>query len=620
MSTTIAQSDLLAAGVQPTLHHHSHDRFLRPRWQWAWVIAIWLVVYFAALFTPALLDDADGTHAQAARWMIEHHDFVTLHVDGVRYLEKAPLPYWLSAAGYKIFGFNAFATHLPLALATLLTALLALFWGRRAYGGRVGFYAALMVLTAVGEFLFTRYLIPEVIISLLLSAALYCFARAMSRSGEGTAKFWYAIYALMALAVLAKGLIGVVFFVGPAFLYLAITGEWRRWREFRMLRGALLFFAIAAPWHVLAGLRSPGFYWFYFYNEHYLRFIGQRIPKDYNKLPWYLYWSLHLVWLFPWSLFLPLAVIKVWHKFKSLHHHRFRQLDFKSRTTLLCALQAITVLVFFAVSTNQEYYTFPAYFPILLITAYSLAEAEWVKRRFARRSINSAYLVLLAVGAAISCSLIAGLWSSRHLPYISDVGTAMVQRGVGNYTLSMSQFFDLTGSAFAGLRLPALLAALAFLIGPIAGFTLRLRKRPLAATLAVALTATGFFVAAHLALDRFEPFLTSIQLARAFNATAKPSDPLLVYGDQSHASSLIFYSGRQALLVNGKSTSLLWGSHYPDAPHIFLDDQDLVTRWRGAQRIFLFVDQDDHDKVVALLGGAPRVIAESSGKELLSNQ
>jgi hypothetical protein len=136
----------------------------------------------------------------------------------------------------------------------------------------------------------------------------------------------------------------------------------------------------------------------------------------------------------------------------------------------------------------------------------------------------------------------------------------------------------------------------------------------------MALTAAGFFAAAHLALVRFEPFLTSIRLARTFNQTALPSDPLLVYGDQSYASSLIFYSGRQALLVNGKTTSLLWGSRYPDAPKIFLKDADLLARWHSPQRTFLFVTPDDASKVKALLGDDEHVVAESSGKLLLSNQ
>jgi len=604
-------------------HPQAEERFLSERTQWASILVFWAVIYFASLFTPAVLDDADGTHANAARWMAEHADFVTLHVDGIRYLEKAPLPYWCVAVGYRIFGYNTFATHLPLALAILLTAALAYRWGRGAFGARAGFYAAILMMTAVGEFLFTRMMIPEVIISLMLSAALYCFARAMSRSGINTGPYWYGIYALMALAVLTKGLIGVVFFVGPAFLYLTITGEWRRWREFRMATGTLLFLAIAAPWHILAGIRNHGFFWFYFVNEHVLRFLGKRVPKDYNKLPWALYWSLHLVWLFPWSLFLPLATQRAWHALRNSRRKGFRRLDFKSRTILLCLMQALTVLVFFAVSTNQEYYTFPAYFPILLITACALAEGEWMsehKGRFARRNFRAAHIILVVLGTAIAGALFAGLWSSRHLPYVSDIGTVLTQRGVGDYTLSMSHFFDLTGESFAALRLPALTAAVAFLIGPITALILRRKGKALGATLAVAATAAGFFVAAHIALVRFEPFMSSGRLAEAFNAAASASDPLLIYGDQSYASSLIFYTRGSALLVNGNTTSLEWGSKYPDAPHIFLNDADLLARWQSSQRQFLFVTAEQRDRVVRELGADVHVVAESSGKALLSNR
>ncbi len=118
----------------------------------------------------------------------------------------------------------------------------------------------------------------------------------------------------MALGVLTKGLIALAFPGGAAFLYLIITGDWRRWREFRLISGLALFLLIAAPWHILAGLRNTGgegghgFFWFYFVNEHFLRFLGKRYPRDYNKLPWALYWSLHLVWLFPWSLYFPAAI------------------------------------------------------------------------------------------------------------------------------------------------------------------------------------------------------------------------------------------------------------------------------------------------------------------------
>ena len=226
--------------------------------------------------------------------------------------KKPPLPYWLVAFSYRVFGVNEFSTRLPMVLSVMLLGMLAFCWGRRAFGERTGIYAGLFVYTCAGVYLFTRVLIPDVLLSLLIAASLYFFLTALEP--EGAAWRWYAGYALMALGVLTKGLIALVFPGGAAFFFLLVTGEWRRWREFRLFSGLALFLAIAAPWHILAGLRNPGtaqhrgFFWFYFVNEHFLRFLGKRYPRDYNKLPATLYWALHLVWLFPWSLYLPAAV------------------------------------------------------------------------------------------------------------------------------------------------------------------------------------------------------------------------------------------------------------------------------------------------------------------------
>src|SRR5579859_5488054 len=150
-----------------------------------WALAIvFLAVYCGSLFSPALLDDADSTHAEAAREMFVTGDYVTLHVNGVRYLEKAPLPYWLVAISYHIFGVNEFATRLPMALSVLLLGVLAVVWGRRAFGERAGIYAGLFTYTAAGVFLFTRILIPDVLLSLLIAASLYFFLTALEAGGE----------------------------------------------------------------------------------------------------------------------------------------------------------------------------------------------------------------------------------------------------------------------------------------------------------------------------------------------------------------------------------------------------------------------------------------------------
>ncbi|MEO6964940.1 MAG: glycosyltransferase family 39 protein [Acidobacteriaceae bacterium] len=617
---------------------------LSRRAEWLLILIVFLTVYFAALFTPSLLDDADSIHAQAAQHMALTGHFVTLMVNGIRYLEKPPLPYWMVAIDYRIFGFNAFATHLPEALAVLGCAILALLWGRRAYTERAAFYAALAFLTSIGVFLFTRFFIPESILTLLIALALYLFLTGVEDHQPARI---YCTYVMLALAMLAKGLIAPVFFLGAVIPYLWITGEWRRWREFRLLTGILLFLLVGAPWHILAGLHNPdqghpvgnipsqdnvhGFFYFYFINEHLLRFLGKRYPRDYNKLPGYLFWSLHLVWLFPWSLYWPATLYAAWRKNRSGGYRivwkRRLHLSFSGKTTLLMALYAGFILLFFSLSTNQEYYTYPAYFPLLLLTAMGLANLEIQavtdpaqEQAADMRWLEISHALFALVGVGVAAALTYELWVSRHLPYISDIGALMAHRDIGGYTLSMSHFLDLTGPSFAALRLPAALAAVTLLVGPTLAWRLRVRKQHLSATFSTAMTAAMFLIAAHLAFVRFQPMLSSRAMANTINQIAGPNDMLLLYGDQSYGSSILFYTQRRGYLVNGRTSSMLWGSYYPDAPHIFLDDAQLLAIWGHGPRKFLFVPRIYRKGVTELLGNRAILVQEVSDKELLTDR
>ncbi len=613
------------------------------------LFSLWLVIFFGSLFSPPLLDDADATHANAARNMATTGDLVTLKVNGIRYLEKAALPYWLDAISFRVFGFNAFAAHLPQALGVLLLALLGYHWSHRAYGERAAFYTGLSVLTSTGIFLFTRIYIPEVLLSLFICTALYCFLQALGENEEKSvllggatrgsvvensavfspSLYAYAMWTALALAVLTKGLIGLVFPLGAAFFYLLVTGQWRSLRHLKPVSGLLLFFAIAAPWHILAGLRNTGgmnghgFFWFYFVNEHFLRFLGKRYPKDYNKLPGYLFWSLHLVWLFPWSLFSPVAIVQGWR----LRHQSVSTRSFPAKTTLLLAIYAALVLVFFSISTNQEYYTFPAYLALLTLIAVALvrSEAAYDEDGLLRRWITAAHAFYTLVGLASAGALAYGLWSSRNLPFVPDIGEMLAHRGVGDYTLSMSHFFDLTGPSFAALRLPASLAALAFAFGPAIAWRLRAKRLHLASTTAIALTSTVFLVAAHIALIRFSPMLSSENMARkiqqleADHAIA-PDSQIMLFGDQSYGSSIGFYLGRVVSLVDGRSSSMIFGSTFPDAPPIFLTHDDLVRDWGTGPRKVLFVPLERRDEVDHILGSRKILLAETSGKALFTDR
>jgi 4-amino-4-deoxy-L-arabinose transferase-like glycosyltransferase len=605
---------------------------LSPRRAWTLLLLVFAAVHFAALFSPPLLDDADATHAVAAQYMANSGDWVTLKVDGIRYLEKPPLPYWLAAGDYHLFGFNVFATHLPLSLGVLGLAILAWFWGRRAYGDRAAFYAALSILTSVGVFLFTRIFIPEVLLTLLLAFAFYNFL--IGLEDEKPSRF-YLTWAALGLAMLAKGLVSPVFFFLAAVPYLIFTGDWRRWRQFRLLSGLLLFFAIAAPWHILAGLRNPGvghpvgnlptmgnvhgFFYFYFINEQVLRFLGKRYPVDYNKLPFLLYWSLHLVWLFPWSIYLPVVLRRAWAARTRWDFVSARAALFRVRTNLLLTIYAAVILLFFSLSTNQEYYTFPVYFPLLVLTAGALAGEE---AEISSRWLIAGQAFLMGIGVIAAVALGYGLWTSRNVPPGSDIGALLAHRDVAGYTLSMAHLFDLTGPSFAALRLPAGLAAVGLLLGPITAWALRRQRHHFEATVSVAFTSAVFLIAAHIALVRFEPMLSSRAMADTINHLApKGTDAtLILYGDVADGSSLLFYTQRQGLLVNGRLSSVLWGSNYPDAPRVLISDQDLLSLWGAGPRRFLFVPGDARTHVDGLLGKRAYLLQELSDKALYTDR
>jgi hypothetical protein len=240
-----------------------------------------------------------------------------------------------------------------------------------------------------------------------------------------------------------------------------------------------------------------------------------------------------------------------------------------------------------------------------------------------------AHAAFTAIGLAVAAALAYGLYTSRHLAFVPDIGELLAHRGVGDYTLSMSSLFDLTGPSFAALRLPASLALAAFAVGPAISWILRVRRRHLAATTALALTAAVFLIAAHIALVRFAPMLSSqdfaarIQQLEASGAISR-DNTLLLYGDQAYGSSIPFYLNRPldrpALLVDGRSSSMLFGSTFPDAQSLFLTPAQLSAQWGSGPRKLLFVPLERRDDVDRLLGPRQFLLQETSGKALLTDR
>jgi len=558
------------------------------------------------------MDDVDAVQAQIARNMLSSGNWVTARLDGVIYLEKAPLVYWLMAIAYKVFGVHDWAARIPIALSAIGLSWLTAAFGVWAFGKRAGLYAGLCMATCIGLFLFTRILIPDVILTFTVALAMWAFLRALDED-EPHPRRWAMILAVsLGIGLLLKSLIGAVFPVAAGVIYLLVTEQLfsaRTWRRLHPFTGVGIILLIAAPWHVLATLQNPpyfvftmhsvsgqyhGFLWFYFINEQLLRFLNLRYPRDYNTVPRLYFWLFHLVWLFPWSVYFP-ALAKL----------SYKPVDRAGRTRLLALCWAAFVLIFFTFSTTQEYYSMPCYPALALLLGSAMAmDSAWIRR-------GTRVLAVVAGCAAIAA--IAILVLVRNVPAPGDISGAL-SHNPQVYTLSMGHMEDLTLSSFAYLRLPLALAALAFVIGAIGASVWRGQKAFLAAAVMMVL----FFQAARLALVVFDPYLSSRPLAEAL--LKSPDGALIVDHHYYTFSSVFFYTDRPALLLNSRWNTMEYGAYAPGAPNVFIDDPGFRNLWLKPERYYVVAQGSAVPRLEGLVGQRQLdLVAESGGKVLLTN-
>jgi 4-amino-4-deoxy-L-arabinose transferase-like glycosyltransferase len=582
------------------------------------IILLWATIYAAGMFTPPLLDDVDTVHAEAAREMVLRHDWVTLYTNGVRYLEKAPLMYWAVALSYKVFGISDWSTRLPLMLGVLALMLAAYQLGRHAYGEAGGFYSALVLGTCVGPYLFTRFQIPDVVVGLWLTLGFYFFLLSLEEQSPSRLACW-GFAATCALNVLTKSLVGLVFPLATVFFYLLLTRNLRHLLRLRLVSSTIVFLLVAGPWHVLAALRNPsrgavrGFLWFYFVNEQFLRYLNKRVPPGYDTVPLFIFWGLLILWLMPWSIFLPPAIREIPKRWRELRTGLGRQ----KQANLVFALWALVIVVFFTFSTRQEYYTVPALPGMALLVGGWLAkESAAPPDSIERRAGRTWSLVFFAI-AAIAAVVGTALFLSSRVPAPGTDLADLLKKNPQEYDLSLGHFLDLTPEALGAFRVPLLGAIVALLAGAGANWYLRKSARPKQGNLALALMMIALLTCVHTALVTFSPILSSQQLAVAIAQHYRPGDTVAVDGEYHEASTLNFYTGIPLRVLHEPSGNLWYGSKFPDAPQVFETEESFARLWNGPARVFLWTTQDDPK----VLRGEPRyLLARSGGKSIFTNR
>ena len=318
------------------------------------LIALLAPLYVWRLHQPGF-SDTEGMFAEPAREMVESGDWVTPRMNGEPFLTKPPLMYWLPAMMFALVGPTEYA-RLWSVLAALATVLVTGALGQELFDETVGLTAAIVLASMLGFFVEARFLRADMMLVLTVTLALYCYARLRRGAGAATAA---AFWATLGIGALDKGFVPFVL-VGVTMTLVEVADAGlhprallARLRMFSAPWGVLLMAGIVLPWHLLSGVRNPGFLWDYVVNQHLLFFFDEKLPRDSIPDSLGFFWAMFFAHGLPWSLFLPAAVVHTW---TLVHAPR------EPGTTLyLPVLWLVTVLGFFSLAVSRlEHYSLPA--------------------------------------------------------------------------------------------------------------------------------------------------------------------------------------------------------------------------------------------------------------------
>jgi len=536
--------------------------------------------------------------------------------------------YWLSAVSVFVFGLKDWAVRLPNAIFSLFLILLIFRFGLRFLGERAGFYSGIVIATCLGHYAFTRIFLPDAMISFFIAFSLYMYLRIsiedqdFKRIGPIDIRC-VALYISVALAVLTKGLIGLIFTGTIIFMHVAATGNWKVLRRLQLSYGIIIFLMVAAPWHVAAAMANSDFLWFYFVREHFLRYIGKRYPRDYSTVPRYLFWGLHLVWLFPWTAF-------IW----GLVRHFPGSLRPKVKTAqvgLFLFLWIGVIIGFYSFGSTMEYYTFPTLAAFALLLGKAMAELEETSSLPAGHAgdnysrANSPKWGIAGLGCMAVFSTLTGLvmialiWLGNHRA--ANSLSATLTTNPESYRQAFGHILDLTPASFRVLA-PLVCGAAAFLIiFPSAAFFLALRRRWVISFLLLAAMMIGLCHLYNDGMVAFEPVLSSKNLAETIQRLYHSGDKIVINDFYEKGSTLNYYTGIQVNVIDGLYGVLWYGLQDEAAPRLAMTEDDLLNEWSSAKRIFLFSEKEPLD---SFLSRHPlfdyQVLAEEGGKKILTNR
>lgn len=548
------------------------------------VLAIALPIFAANAFVASLggyslLDNNEGLYAGIAREMLARGEFAIPYFDGLPYLEKPPLLFWLTALSFHLFGFGETAARLAPALASLAVVAAAAMLGWRTQRALSGLIAGTIVATSLVAMVIGRTVYFDMLLTACLSWAIVCAYFGVTKDKRG---WMVAAAASLALATLAKGFVALVLGGGTLFAFLIATrAPARQWRRLFDPVAILVYLAAILPWHVAAALERGEWISFYLYNEHIGRFLGAREPRDYYTGPFWYYLPRLFGYLAPWTVVLPLLILRP---------RRAADEPGDNLPVLLWCWFGAALALFSAAGNKANYYMIVAVVPMALLIARRIA--QWFEAG------RSKYLWILA-GAASAV-----------------IGSAMVtiDAACGPNLGELYPFCtEITPVTYA----PVLLV--------VAGFVAASRRwrraewRPLLPFLLIAALSLPLRLVMTQAAAHYDDRLSQRALAEKLLAI-DPARPVYVFVKLADISALPFYLGKTVDMVNSRDADLALSSTLPEARGRFID-LETFDRLAAQKPVFLVAERFWRSTLLQEeRADSWCVAAESGGAFALSNR
>jgi len=535
------------------------------------VIALGALVHFGTVYWGDLYSETEGQYAAAAREMLQNGEYLLPTNDSIPRLQKPPLLYWLIVGSYQLFGVNAAAARMPIALSVVVTVALTFLIGERLANFWRGFAASLIYLTLTGTFVLARIVMPEPLFSALIAGVIYCGLAGFQQRKQR--HIWFAgAWICVGLACLAKGPHALLFcgatFAIPAIFYREARIRFRSLLSWRYL---LLFAAMVAPWYIWVETHFNGSFHSLVGAEWGKHLVG-RYPNGqwYDDVPRLIFLAMHLGWWFPWS-FAILPPLFAWRRVM-----RPREISFEDALPMSWGLVVLSAAVI--IGQRQDYYA------LSMFSAFALWAAMIFDR--APRSLRSAVAVLLgAVGLALAAVAL-------FLPQLLSKNQSTWGETNFRWTALLA-LRDIPPSAWLQFRPLVAITAACLILGVLVTIYLLRSNREKIAILgiAVGMIPAGFCMISGVA--QLAPYFSLAPAARYLNARLDATGQVIFEGSPGLASSLGFYLEGKFAMVNQQPD--------PDLPltaeqhNLFLEESDALERWSAPRAVFLIIEQSRVD-------------------------